>query len=89
MVGRKRKRLKIEPLHTLQIVPFPLKPGKPVMVTPEELEALRLVDYLGLSQEDAARKMGCSRATVSRLLRSARKKIATGVVEGRVVMKVS
>jgi len=84
MVGRKRKQLRIElETHTLQIVPFPLKPGKPIFITPEELEAMRLVDMAGKKQEEAAKVMRCSRTTVSRLLRSGRKKVMQGIIEGR------
>jgi predicted DNA-binding protein (UPF0251 family) len=53
------------------------------MITYDELEALRLVDYQGLTQEEAAQKMMVSRGTVWRCLDSARKKVATMLVEGR------
>jgi len=47
----------------------------------DEIEALRLVDYEGLSQEEAAASMGISRGTVWRLLQSGRKKIVAMVIE--------
>ena len=47
----------------------------------DELEALRLVDYQGLSQEEASGRMDISRGTVWRLLQSARKKIVAMVIE--------
>ena len=47
----------------------------------DEVEALRLVDYEGLSQEEAAESMKISRGTVWRLLQSGRKKIVAMVVE--------
>jgi predicted DNA-binding protein (UPF0251 family) len=53
------------------------------MITYDELEALRLVDYQGLTQEEASKKMMVSRGTVWRCLDSARKKVATMLVEGR------
>lgn len=56
---------------------------QPVVITYDELEALRLVDYQGLTQEKAAEKMMISRGTVWRCLDSARKKVATMLVEGR------
>jgi predicted DNA-binding protein (UPF0251 family) len=56
---------------------------EPIIMTPDELEALRLVDYLGLMQEEAAKRMGVSRGTVWRCLDSARRKVATMLVEGR------
>jgi len=47
----------------------------------DEVEALRLVDYEGLSQEEAAESMKISRGTVWRLLQSGRKKIVAMLVE--------
>lgn len=49
----------------------------------DELEALRLVDYMGLTQDEASQKMGVSRGTVWRCLDSARKKLVAMIVEGR------
>jgi len=54
-----------------------------VKMTIDEYEALRLVDYEGLLQEEAAHRMGVSRGTVWRCLNSARRKVATMLVEGR------
>lgn len=48
----------------------------------EEWETLRLVDYAGLEQTEAARSMGISRQSVQMQLASARKKLARAVVEG-------
>ena len=48
----------------------------------EEWEALRLVDYAGLEQTEAAFSMGISRQSVQMLLASARSKLARAVVEG-------
>jgi len=56
---------------------------QPIYVEPAELEAFRLVDLEGLSQEEAGEKMGVSRGTVWRLLESARKKTAQALIEGR------
>ncbi len=49
----------------------------------DELEALRLVDYLGLTQEEASQKMRISRGTIWRCLDSARRKLVAMLVEGR------
>jgi uncharacterized protein len=51
----------------------------------EELEAVRLVDFEGLEQEDAAAKMGISRRTLARELYSARKKIADALLNGKAI----
>jgi predicted DNA-binding protein (UPF0251 family) len=48
-----------------------------------ELEAFRLVDLEGLSQEEAGQRMRISRGTVWRLVQSARKKTAQAISEGR------
>ena len=56
---------------------------EPVHLEPAELEALRLVDQEGLSQEEAGEKMDISRGTIWRLLQSARKKLAQALTEGR------
>jgi predicted DNA-binding protein (UPF0251 family) len=48
-----------------------------------ELEAFRLVDMEGLSQEEAGQQMGVSRGTIWRLVQSARKKAAKALSEGR------
>ena len=49
----------------------------------DEFEAIRLVDLLNLTQEEAARQMGVARATVQSIYGSARKKLALSLVEGR------
>ncbi len=48
----------------------------------EEIEALYLMDLLELYQEDAAQKMGTSRPTFARIIKSARKKVALGLLMG-------
>ena len=47
----------------------------------DELEALKLCDMDGLTQEEAGEKMGISRGTVQRLLSDARRKTATALAE--------
>ncbi|MEM2134838.1 MAG: DUF134 domain-containing protein [Candidatus Jordarchaeaceae archaeon] len=56
---------------------------EPIKMFYDEYEALRLIDYLGLDQEEAGKRMGVSRGTVWRLLQSARKKLVSTIVEGR------
>ena len=56
---------------------------EPVYLDPAEIEAFRLVDQEGLSQEEAGERMGISRGTVWRLLQTARKKTAQALTEGR------
>ena len=46
----------------------------------DEMEAIRLADFEGLYQQECADKMGISRTTFSRLIESARKKIADALL---------
>jgi predicted DNA-binding protein (UPF0251 family) len=65
------------------LTPNPARNLAPIFIDSAELEAFRLVDLEGLSQEEAGQKMGVSRGTVWRLLQSARKKTAQALTEGR------
>ncbi|MDY0103521.1 MAG: DUF134 domain-containing protein [Lentimicrobium sp.] len=56
--------------------------GESVSLLFEEYEAIRLADYEGLPQQDAAFRMGISRPTFSRVYDMARQKIAKAIVEG-------
>ncbi|MCG7840492.1 MAG: DUF134 domain-containing protein [Methanomassiliicoccales archaeon] len=56
---------------------------EPILIWHDEVEALRLVDYLGQSQEEASLSMGVSRGTVWRCVDSGRRKLAAMLVEGR------
>ena len=60
------------------------KPGRPdeVELSMDEFEALRLSDYLGLPQKEASQSMHISQQTFSRILRKARKSLASGLVKG-------
>jgi predicted DNA-binding protein (UPF0251 family) len=52
----------------------------------DEFEAIRLVDLEDVSQVEAGEKMGVSQATLSRILRSGRGKIADAVVNGKAIL---
>lgn len=54
-----------------------------VTISLEEYECLRLLDYLGMTQEECARQMGVARTTVQALYLATRKRIAGCLVEGR------
>ncbi|MDD2401658.1 MAG: DUF134 domain-containing protein [Clostridia bacterium] len=56
-----------------------------VVLTVEELEAIRLKDMEGLEQEECAERMHISRPTFQRSLINARKKIAESIVEGKAI----
>ena len=49
----------------------------------DEYEVLRLLDYEGLRQEEAAAQMGVARTTVQSIYAAARRKLAQCLVEGR------
>ncbi len=49
----------------------------------EEYEAIRLKDYLGLEQQECAKKMRISRPTFQRILVEARKKVVEALINGR------
>jgi len=49
---------------------------------PEELEALRLADLDGLTQAQAAERMGISRSTFQRILDRAHRQVALTLVHG-------
>lgn len=51
-------------------------------LTLEEYEAIRLADYEGLYQEEAATRMGVSRQTFGRTIEGARSKVARALVLG-------
>ena len=53
-----------------------------IMIEVEEYEAVRLMDYMGLNQEESAKQMKVSRATFQALYMNARKKISRFLVEG-------
>jgi predicted DNA-binding protein (UPF0251 family) len=57
-----------------------------VVIEVAELEALRLVDLEGLSQEEAGKRMGVSRGTIWRLLQEARRKTVSALSEGRQIV---
>jgi len=54
-----------------------------VYLSKDEMEAIRLMDYEGLYQEDVAKEMGVSRPTISRILKIARAKIADALINGK------
>ncbi len=55
------------------------------VLLPEELEALRLKDFQGLDQKEAAEKMNVSQPTFHRMLVSARKKVADALIKGKAI----
>ncbi len=54
-----------------------------MVISLEELEAIRLKDREGLDQETCAQHMQVSRPTFHRIIRSARHKVAQALTQGR------
>ena len=87
MLGRPKKIRKVqkEP-NTKQFSPRGQR-GRPGynQLKVEELEAIRLIDHMGLKQVEAAGSMGISQQTFSRVLRKARKSLGEALVLGRII----
>ncbi len=56
-----------------------------VSLLPDELEALKLHEIDGLEQIEASGKMKISQPTFARILDSAHKKIAEGIIFGKAI----
>lgn len=85
--GRPRKKRSVQTEPTIKYFSPRGKPGRPdeIELKIEEFEAIRLTDYTELDQRKAAEKMHISQQTFSRILRSARKHLANGLVNGKII----
>ena len=63
------------------------KPGRPneVDLSMDQFEAIRLADHMGLPQKEAAKSMHISQQTFSRILKRARRSIASALVNGNTI----
>lgn len=87
MVGRPKKIRKVAKApNTKQFSPRGAigRPGYNQLKV-EELEAIRLTDHMGLKQAEAAKCMGISQQTLSRILKNARKTLAEALVLGHII----
>ncbi len=69
-------------LKTKYFGPKDSQPHEDIVLLHEEMEAIQLMDLFNMYQEDAAKKMNVSRPTFARIVKSARKKIATALITG-------
>lgn len=86
--GRKRKSRNIDVNHTeICFKPCGIKADELETITiyEDEMEAIRLADFESLYQQECADKMGISRTTFSRLVDSARKKIADALLNQKLL----
>jgi len=81
MRPKKTRWIKCSPLERIFKPQTKLNNPGSVILTLDEFEAVRLLDYEGLSQIAVAKQMHVHRSTVSRIISSARKKIARALVE--------
>lgn len=65
--------------------PKPICSGEVIILKVEELEAMRLKDIEGLTQEECADNMQVSRQTFQNIIESARLKVTTALLEGKAI----
>ncbi len=86
-IGRPKKVRKISQIpRILQFSPRG-RPGRPdeVVLRLDHFEAIKLADFQGLKQAEAARQMGISRSTFGRILREAHLQVARALIEGKII----
>ncbi len=54
-----------------------------IIMSLDEYETIRLMDFLGMQQEQCAQRLGVARTTAQAIYRRARKKMATALVQGQ------
>lgn len=86
--GRKRKRRNIDADYSeVCFKPCGIRSSslETVVVYEDEMEAIRLADYESMYQQECADKLGVSRTTFSRLIESARAKIADALINQKAI----
>ena len=53
-----------------------------LLLSIDEYETIRLLDYMGMTQQEAAEQMGTGRTTIQALYTQARRKLSRFLVEG-------
>jgi len=85
--GRPKKVRLVEKIPQIEQFSPRGRPGRPdeAEITIDQLEALRLVDYLKMSQGEAAKSMGLSRQTIGRILKASRRSVADALINGKII----
>ncbi len=86
--GRKRKKRNINADHSkVCFKPCGIRANQleHIVLYEDEVEAIRLADFKSLYQQESADKMGISRTTFSRLVESARKKVADALLNQKAI----
>ena len=80
---RKRRRCgQMTPGHAYKPIGVPMSELPAVSLRADELEALRLCDLQGLTQEEAGAQMNISRGTIQRTVKEARRKVVSALLSG-------
>lgn len=82
---KKRYARRLDSSRTFKPAGIPKSELESVNIMLDEFEAMRLCDYEGLSQIEAAQEMQISRATIQRLLLSARKKVVDVILNIKIL----
>lgn len=90
MPRKKKTRKIVAPPQFEGFRPFGVnkKTKSPVELLFEEYEAIKLTDYDLMNHQEAAELMGISRATFARIYETARRKVATALVDTREIKAI-
>lgn len=80
------RRIRFNP-HVVYFKPqgIPIRDLEEIILTVEEVEALRLKNIKDLDQMECAKKMNTSQSTFQRILSSAYKKISEALINGKAI----
>lgn len=57
--------------------------GEPIQMSVDEFETIRIIDFLGCTQDDCAKQMGVARTTIQAIYTNARQKLADALINAR------
>ena len=85
MPRQKRSRLILNPPTIKGMSPFGMqkRSSEKISLFFEEYQAIKLLDYEGMTQEQASVHMEVSRPTLTRVYETARQKVAKSLTEGK------